>query len=539
MRRLVWLLLVPVPYFIFSNLIHLQRGNDYDPSQNNENLHRVTATTITATTTKSMVIVPRLYDDESSGTDPVVVASSPAYDDVSRKEILKAAALQLKNIPDSDSNSKRGRLFYCGWDSAAQYLFPDYDYQGLWRPQKKFLQQRKKSNADQHKEKETAQGDTSRDILVIGLFGPCLGQRRFKISNAREIVDRQLFDGKVLYVNGEAYGGIIDPYMYTQQQFQIGPYVPGASDYHNHSLTVSFMVMYFGLMTIQELDNRTTKVGNAQTLKSGIVDHRSRSSNNFTTTSTASSLELSSSIWEILADPSRRPRTTSSIDERYEGVVYLAIKCLRFRQKAAQKISSIVPVYHGKGCKPPSSRTSDGSNNSNKTNGTTLDSQTIILLDENQLDNSKNTQLDNLNSRDGWQRNHKLYSHFKYCLVMENTAKDGYITEKLLNAFLGGCLPIYYGSTYVFEIFHRDAFIFYDVNDPQRALDRLRYLEDNPNAYEEIMHKPILQNGRNTLETYFSIFPNLGNGTLNKRLRIMMGLGPLESAISDSNSGRR
>lgn len=63
-------------------------------------------------------------------------------------------------------------------------------------------------------------------------------------------------------------------------------------------------------------------------------------------------------------------------------------------------------------------------------------------------------------NRDGFYQNYQLYHDYKYCLVMENRALEGYMTEKLANAFLGGCLPIYYGTKEVFDVFHEDAFTF-------------------------------------------------------------------------------
>jgi hypothetical protein len=53
-----------------------------------------------------------------------------------------------------------------------------------------------------------------------------------------------------------------------------------------------------------------------------------------------------------------------------------------------------------------------------------------------------------------WQDNILVYRQYRFCLVMENSISPGYITEKILNAFLGGCVPIYYGPEDVFDIFN-------------------------------------------------------------------------------------
>jgi hypothetical protein len=85
-------------------------------------------------------------------------------------------------------------------------------------------------------------------------------------------------------------------------------------------------------------------------------------------------------------------------------------------------------------------------------------------------------------TRETWSDNLNIYRNYKYCLSMENNDQEGYISEKLLMAFLGGCLPIYWGTREVFEIFHKDAFIFYNFSDPSETLNEIRY-EQNETTF--------------------------------------------------------
>jgi hypothetical protein len=39
------------------------------------------------------------------------------------------------------------------------------------------------------------------------------------------------------------------------------------------------------------------------------------------------------------------------------------------------------------------------------------------------------------------------YSDYKFAIVMENTEAPGYITEKIVSAFLGSAIPIFWGHT--------------------------------------------------------------------------------------------
>ena len=119
-----------------------------------------------------------------------------------------------------------------------------------------------------------------------------------------------------------------------------------------------------------------------------------------------------------------------------------------------------------------------------------------------------------------WEDNRKLFRDFRFCLTMEHSLWPGYITEKILVGFWAGCMPIYYGSTEIFDIFDRRSFIYYDIDDPQPALDRIKYLEQNRTAYDEAMKTPILTEG--AVEKYFSLSDEIGGGKLKNRLRTLM-----------------
>lgn len=123
---------------------------------------------------------------------------------------------------------------------------------------------------------------------------------------------------------------------------------------------------------------------------------------------------------------------------------------------------------------------------------------------------------------DNWQ----LYRHYQFCLVFENSQSQGYISEKLLLAFLGGCLPIYWGSPEVLEIFDRRAFVYWDDANPQAALAEIQQLASNDTAYWERFQVPILQDGNHTIRQFFSLSDAVGDGYLKGQIREMMGLEP-------------
>jgi hypothetical protein len=127
------------------------------------------------------------------------------------------------------------------------------------------------------------------------------------------------------------------------------------------------------------------------------------------------------------------------------------------------------------------------------------------------------------NSNGDWSGNHKLFHSYRFALVMENSSIDGYITEKILNAFLAGSIPIYCGSEEVFDIFNEKAFIYIDYNDVMPGLNRIAYLESNRTAYDEMFLHPILAHGEQTIEKYFSWSDQVGGGRLKWEIRTMLG----------------
>jgi len=55
----------------------------------------------------------------------------------------------------------------------------------------------------------------------------------------------------------------------------------------------------------------------------------------------------------------------------------------------------------------------------------------------------------NVKSTNGKQNDRPAYEYYKnytLCIIIENTTADGYVSEKIYDAFIAGCIPIYYGN---------------------------------------------------------------------------------------------
>ena len=118
-----------------------------------------------------------------------------------------------------------------------------------------------------------------------------------------------------------------------------------------------------------------------------------------------------------------------------------------------------------------------------------------------------------------WEHNREL-SGFRFALTMDSRKSTGYVTEKIVNGFLSGAIPIYWGTEEGFRLFNRDAFVYYDVDNPRPALDQIRRLETNATAYAEMKARPMLADG--ALEAFFSLSDDIGGGRLKQRIRDMV-----------------
>ncbi|CAE7898972.1 fucT [Symbiodinium necroappetens] len=106
----------------------------------------------------------------------------------------------------------------------------------------------------------------------------------------------------------------------------------------------------------------------------------------------------------------------------------------------------------------------------------------------------------------------ELLRPYTFALVFENKLVPGYVTEKIVNAFLAGCIPIYWGSRAVLDIFNPSSFIYandiqaqgpaddYSPSDPleglQRVVDQVMEIAQDPVALQKMASEPILDASR-------------------------------------------
>ena len=227
------------------------------------------------------------------------------------------------------------------------------------------------------------------------------------------------------------------------------------------------------------------------------------------------------------------PPVRASLSEEGERIgrrrdrfaAYVVSRCHADRERAAIALNEIRPVDAGGSCRgePQCQRERARCDEGNWVKGALrkidnaptkvggVDAVGALNFDDHELQ-----------MRSSLWANIRLYEDYRFVLAMENKSSPGYITEKILNAFLGGAIPIYYGTEEVFDVFNRDAFVYYNVSDPEPALAQIRFLEENATAYDEMLSRPALAEGAE--EKYFSLSSDIGGGKMKDRIRIMMGL---------------
>ena len=89
---------------------------------------------------------------------------------------------------------------------------------------------------------------------------------------------------------------------------------------------------------------------------------------------------------------------------------------------------------------------------------------------------------------------------YKYHIVVENYIGPHHITEKLPDAFLGGCLPFYAGAPDAADYFPPESFIPIDIHDPEGAAKIIQQAIAE-NAYEKRL-PAILEARKLVLEKY-------------------------------------
>jgi hypothetical protein len=105
-------------------------------------------------------------------------------------------------------------------------------------------------------------------------------------------------------------------------------------------------------------------------------------------------------------------------------------------------------------------------------------------------------------------------TQFKFFICFENSKHDYYITEKLINAYHAGCIPIYWGSDTVSEEFNEKCFINCNkISTFGELISIINRIDNNESEYLSMLKEPLMKsniydsqfNSQNLLEIISSL----------------------------------
>jgi len=103
------------------------------------------------------------------------------------------------------------------------------------------------------------------------------------------------------------------------------------------------------------------------------------------------------------------------------------------------------------------------------------------------------------------------YEQFRFVWAAEHGQNShGYVTEKIVNAFLAGAVPIYGGASQVGQLFDPASFLPVDLNSAAAAYLSLRRVADavdDPAKYERMLHRSSPVVSDEVMRRFFSWHP--------------------------------
>ena len=90
----------------------------------------------------------------------------------------------------------------------------------------------------------------------------------------------------------------------------------------------------------------------------------------------------------------------------------------------------------------------------------------------------------------------EFLSNYKFSIAMENSRGDGYLSEKIVQSFRAGTIPIYYGDYLVDEFINPKTYILIKGDkDIDKKIEYIKKIDNDNKLYMEIMkEKPIIDN---------------------------------------------
>ena len=89
----------------------------------------------------------------------------------------------------------------------------------------------------------------------------------------------------------------------------------------------------------------------------------------------------------------------------------------------------------------------------------------------------------------------KFLSHYKFSIAMENSEGNGYVSEKIIDSFMAGTIPIYYGGYTIEEFINPKSYILIkDENNMQKKIEYIKKIDNDEILYKSILNEKLFIN---------------------------------------------
>jgi hypothetical protein len=98
----------------------------------------------------------------------------------------------------------------------------------------------------------------------------------------------------------------------------------------------------------------------------------------------------------------------------------------------------------------------------------------------------------------------EFLSSYKFSIAMENSNGDGYASEKIIDSFISGTIPIYYGDYMIDEYINPKAYILIKgEKDIQEKIDYIKKIDNDKKLYKKFLRQKLFINSdiSNTIES--------------------------------------
>ena len=90
-------------------------------------------------------------------------------------------------------------------------------------------------------------------------------------------------------------------------------------------------------------------------------------------------------------------------------------------------------------------------------------------------------------------------STYKFMICFENTSLPNYLTEKIVNAYYSGTIPIYWGCPNIGDYVNMDSILYlpqkYTQEERDKLIEKILFLDTYPDAYKAMYEQSFFKNG--------------------------------------------